>query len=295
MKDLSKKLYEKLQKIDEGNLGIEELEEVVNDAQELYERLVILRFKAYEKYGNPEELIDEVVEDELEASSEEVVSEVVQEEVEEVIKETPEETVKEVEEPAIDFSGITEETDQPSFDFSASDEVGTSSEDEETETEETFVEPVKEEEPFPEDADIKNEAPKETEASETFPEDAEIKTHKSDIFKDSHVEKHEPEDENSLNQKLQDDEDELSLRKKLQSTPVTDLKSEISIAKKFEYITFMFDGKNELYEEAITALNSCNDGEEAKDKLNEYSTKYNWDLENKSIIKFVELVERRYI
>ena len=57
----------------------------------------------------------------------------------------------------------------------------------------------------------------------------------------------------------------------------------------------MFDGDNVKYESAIQVLNSCADGEEAKDKLNEYSTEYNWDLENKSIIKFVELVERRYL
>lgn len=290
MKDLSKKLYEKLQKIDEGKLGIEELEELVNDAQELYERLLIFKFKAYEKYGNPEELIDEVVEDELEAVEEVVVETPVEDIAEEVVTEEEPAPVEEVTEEAIDFSGVAEDDDQPSFDFSSSEEVG-------GKVEETVSAPVQaeEEETFPKDADIKNVAPSEEVESDTFPEDAEIKTQKSDIFKDSHVEKHEPEDKNSLNQKLQDEDDELSLRKKLQSTPVADLKSEISIAKKFEYITFMFDGKNELYEEAITALNSCDNGDQAKDKLNEYSTQYNWDLENKSIIKFVELVERRYI
>ena len=88
---------------------------------------------------------------------------------------------------------------------------------------------------------------------------------------------------------------ELSLRKQLQNTPIKDLKDEISIAKKFEYITFMFEGNSELYDEAISILNSCDSGDEAREKLNEYSTKFNWDLENKSIIKFVELVERRYL
>lgn len=280
MKELSKKLHKKLKEFEDGKLGIEELEELTEDARELYERLLIVKYKAYEKYGAPKS---------AETEAEEVVAEepIAEEKVEEVVEEkVVAETVEEEapkEEPTFDFTSVSDESEeeQPAFDFSSSEEA---EEEEEHET-------------FPEDADIKNEAPKaeaEVEA-ETFPEDAEIKASKQDIFKDSHVEKHEPEDENSLNQKLGDAEDELSLRKKLQSSPVTDLKSEISIAKKFEYITFMFEGKNELYEEAIDSLNNCSDGEEAKNKLNEYSTKYNWDLENKSIIKFVELVERRYL
>lgn len=282
MKDLSKKVHEQVKKLDGGKLSVEELESLTDSARELYERLLIVKYKAYEKFGEPE------------ASTEEI------EEVQEVVEAPKEEVPEKVEEeqPSIDFSAMSEE-EQPSFDFSASVEEEVKEEVEETVVEEPPVEEEEEEhEPFPVDADIKNEAPvaEETESTDTFPEDAEIKNSKEDIFKDSHIEKHEPEDQNSLNQKLGDGaEDELSLRKKLQGTPVSDLKSEISIAKKFEYITFMFDGKNEIYEEAINSLNSCTDGEEAKNKLNEYSTKYNWDLENKSIMKFVELVERRYL
>ena len=246
MKEINKKLQEKLAKLEAGELELNELESLVDNARELYERLLIVKYKAYESYGEPT----------VETTGEEAE---IQEEPEEII-----------EEEVIDFSGITEEAEeekvQPSFDFSGIEE-----EIEETEKIEDDITDLAEEEDEHED-----------EKSE-------------DIFKESHVEKVEPEDENSLNQKLHASEDELSLRKKLQRTPISDLKSEISIAKKFEYITFMFEGRNETYEQAIQTLNSCKDGEEAKDKLNEYSTRFNWDLENKSIIKFVELVERRYL
>ena len=100
--------------------------------------------------------------------------------------------------------------------------------------------------------------------------------------------------DNSLNNKFKSEED-FSLRKKLGRTPIKDLKSEIGIAKKFEYINLMFSGKAEIYEEAINSLNTCENNEHAKTLLHRYSSEYHWDLEDKTIIKFIELVERRYL
>lgn len=278
MRDLSKKILKQIEKVEDGKLKVRDLDELVNDAKDLYEKLVIVKFKAYEKYGEPKVEKDK---GKVENENEEVKE--VEKSVTDESSEVKQEKTKGEEEKAFDLSGEPEEIEQPAFDFSISEEKETT-DDESTEDEGTF----------PEDEDIKSTNPTaKKEESETFPEDSQTKGG-SDVFTESHVEKHEPEDENSLNQKLKEEED-LSLRKKLQKTPVADLKSEISIAKKFEYITFMFDGKNEVYEEAIESLNTCNDGEQAREKLNEYSTKYNWDLENKSIIKFVELVERRYL
>ncbi|UKN00738.1 hypothetical protein K6119_13455 [Paracrocinitomix mangrovi] len=278
MQELSKKLHKKIEKIESGKLGIEDLEEVVEQARELYERLLILKYKAYEKFGEPENSATVEVEEEVEEEVEAVVEET------NTVEEEPQEEPEEVS--SFDFTGVSEEIEQPSFDFSDMTESEPEKEIEEVEEEE-------EKETFPEADNVKTQSPIEEEEEETFPEADDVKT-KSDLFKASHVEKREKEDENSLNQKLADDE-ALTLRKKLQSTPITDLKSEISIAKKFEYITFMFGGDNNNYEEAINVLNNCADADEAREKLNEYSNKYKWDLENKSIIKFVELVERRYI
>lgn len=276
MKEISKRLKDKIKDLEAGKLGVDELEGLVDDARELYERLLIIKYKAYEKFGEPDSAKETV------QSAEE---EIVQEEAIPEVEETTEEDTQEVKEEVAAFD-FTAEEEQPAFDFSMSEEVEeTPKEDPPSET-------------FPLDEEINNTAAVEEEteqetSEETFPEASNTKG-STDIFKDSHVEKKEAEDENSLNQKLAE-EDAQSLRKKLQSTPISDLKSEISIAKKFEYITFMFDGKNEIYEEAINTLNNCADGDEAKLKLNEYSSKFNWDLENKSIIKFVELVERRYL
>ena len=88
---------------------------------------------------------------------------------------------------------------------------------------------------------------------------------------------------------------DLSLRKKLQNSPVSNIKSEISIARRFELVSLLFDNDSDAYDEAIEKLNNCSDGNEAKALLDEYSSSNNWDLEDKVIIKFVELVERRYL
>lgn len=245
MKELRKNIEEKLEALEKGSLELSELEGLVEASRELYERLLIVKYKAYEKYGEPQ-TEEEQPEAKVVEAKEEIIEEVAPNDF------TAEEEVEEAQ-PSFDFSMMSEEKEEATV----SEEV--------VEEEETLVQ-----------------------------EQEEVAEDEVDIFKESHTEKVEEEDENSLNQKLKG-EDHQSLRKKLQSSPVSDIKKEISIAKKFEYITFMFDGKNDIYEAAIEDLNNCSNGEEAKNKLNEYSTKYKWDLENKSIIKFVELVERRYL
>ena len=101
MRELSKKINEQIKKVEEGKLKLEELEELVNDSRELYEKLLILKYKAYEKFGQPEEIRKE--------SKPEVAAK----------EETPieEETIEEQEE-VFDLTGEPEEVEQPSFDFS---------------------------------------------------------------------------------------------------------------------------------------------------------------------------------
>ncbi len=247
--DLITELNEKLQKLNNGSLEIEQVEPMVDNAKELYERLVVLRYKVYEKFGEPQSEeetsfdfsgITEVEETKIEEKPvaeevEEVVEKEVVVEADELVEETEEieETIEEIE---VVKEEPSEEPMQAGFDFSGAIE-----------------EPRKE-------------APEEIPASES-----------------------------SLHEKLTNDDDELSLRKKLQNTPVTDIKSEISLARRFEYISILFEEDKDAYDNAISEFNSCSGVEEARTKLNNYSQKYNWDLENKAIVKFVELVERRYL
>lgn len=255
--DLIQHLTENIEKLNNGELSLNELDDLVNNGRELYEQLVVLRYKAFDQYGEPQ------TNDEIKEEIAEPVQEVIEPETE-AEPEVIEEEATESSEPTFDFTGFgeaeeTEEEEPEGFDFTIKEEA------EEAEPE-VNAEP-----------EIKMEEETEEEESEAEPS----------LFQTD-------EESNSLNEILKNEE-ELSLRKKLQKTPVEDLKSHISIAKKFEYISSMFDGNSEAYNDAIELLNSCTDGDIARQKLNEYTSQYNWDLENKSIIKFIELVERRYI
>lgn len=236
---LIEEISKKLSKLNKGKLNLDEVNDLVENGKDLYEHLIILRYKAYDTYGDSSAAKEEVVVDEP------------------VKKTVPEPVKEEKEEPIIDFSGISESSEvtaadeQPGFDFSIDGAVA--------------------EEPAVEEAVNNNE---ETVSDSPQAEVDDASNSLNDIFKS---------------------EDEQSLRKKLQNSPISDIKTHISIAKKFEYISNMFDGDSGAYNEAIEFLNTCATGNDARLKLNEYTTKYDWNLEDKSIIKFIELVERRYL
>lgn len=245
--ELVSELSKKMDKLNEGTLDLRELDALVASSRELYEQLIVLRYKAFDTYGTPESKVEQPI---------------IQKEAEIDIALTPEKEEENTEEAIFDFTGVTEmpeqnkETTQPVFDFTA-------------DTPSTPQKP---------------ETPKE-----------ELKTSNPFATSDSEAEDDtENENPNSLNNFLKK-EDDFSLRKKLQYTPISDIKAHIGIAKKFEYISTMFNGNAAAYEDAIDFLNTCASGKDAQLKLNELVETYKWDLEDKSILKFTELVERRYL
>ncbi|MBK6526761.1 MAG: hypothetical protein IPG07_15140 [Crocinitomicaceae bacterium] len=255
IQNLIKEIEQKLAQLTDGNLPVAELENLVKNAADLHERLAVLRYKAYEKFGEPK----------LEA----------------VLEKHSEPKVEPVAETAFDFSAINETV------------TATPVAEEKEEVEETidFSAPLFEAPIF--------DAPK-VEKKETPVVEAEVKKPihviREEIKQESASlhEKFLKEEEIDLNDKLKQKE-EIPLRKKLGLQPIKDLRAEIGIGKKFEYINFLFNGDARAYETAIDELNTVGNAESAKQKLNVYASVYQWDLEEKTIIKFVELVERRYL
>jgi predicted secreted protein len=247
--ELIKDLNDRLDDLNNGQLGLSDLDDLVGSSRELYEHLIILRHVAFDKAQNETtDSLSKSEEKEVIAKAEEVSG--LAFDLTKPETSVPAEVEEEQTDLHFDFTAVTEEetsTTTAENEFAASDE---SAQKEESEPD---IQP--------------NPAPT---VSQEETENASL----NDSFKK---------------------EDELSLRKKLQNTPVADIKTHISIAKKFEYISSLFNGDAEAYDEAIDFLNTCASGQDARLKLNEYTTKYSWDLEDKSIIKFIELVERRYI
>ena len=276
---LVKELNDQLQKLNKGNLTVNEVEDLVTAAKEIYERLVVVRHKAYETFGQPaagkvNEPMPEKIQDETFTTQPVTVeAPVVKKEKPAPVVEQPEaeeakpfdftafedDAAKKVPEPKIvkPFSNVAAD-----FDFS----------------EDAFDSPAAETEDEPV---VAKEVKKPIDAIR-----AEVKPEVSSMH-----EKFLKEDE-PLNKKLKSS-DPQPLRKKIAKT-VTDLRSEIGIGKKFEYINFLFGGDAKAYEAGIDALNAAPDRDAAKAKLAEFTGTYNWNLEEKTIVKFIELVERRF-
>lgn len=240
--DLIKHLSEKIADLNNGSLSLADIDSMVEDSRSLYEQLIVLRYKAFDTFGKPNQ------------KSEPQIN------FEPVTKEAPIEIVPDI--PVIPANKV-EEMEEIPFDFS----------------------------------DITSSEPT-TKIEEIQPaQEPSNQVEKQDLTSSNDLDEEEDDNEssiNSLNSILKKEEDQ-SLRKQFQNSPISDIKSQISIGKRFEYISSMFANDHAAYEDAIEFLNTATNGHQAKLKLNELSEKYEWDLEDKSIIKFVELVERRYL
>ena len=238
LNQLSNYISDKINQLNNGELNNSEIEELTENTQELYERLVVIRHKTYEKYGKPT------------VQSVQEKPEVIQEIVQEVI-ETPEQSIEEM---------LEEVSPMMSFDFS-----------------EPIVEAKIPEVEIETVSDEKSHEPEESTLQ---------KVDNSRVLNDSIAK-----ETSSLNDSYKSSG---SLADRLTSSKIDDLKSVIGINEKFAFITDLFSSSNENYNEAINALNNCNDGKEAKALLNEISINHNWDLDNKTVGSFIELIERRY-
>lgn len=252
MKVLIGSLAEKVAEIDQGTLPISDLEEMVKSAQGIYERMLIIRYKAYEKYHYDS--------DPPQGATPPLPS-------------SPPSPPSEEKRVVLDFSSFSQQpTVELPTDFSkrptTANAEGVAPH---SQSLNTFT-------PFPQDP-----------SAEARPEE------KAPPPPDPQKEGAQKEkDGPSLNEKLKE-EATPSLQSKLQSTPIEDLKAAISIAKKFEFIRFLFDGDEQRYEGVLTALNGCASEAEAIDKLRKYASQFNWDIGSGPVLEFVEFVERRYL
>lgn len=102
------------------------------------------------------------------------------------------------------------------------------------------------------------------------------------------------ENQNTVNEQFSENQN-TTLADKLKQSPISDLKQAIGINLKYLFMNDLFEGENTHYNEAVDVLNSFGSSEEANNKLSELRQQYNWDDENTSVIRFTELVERRYL
>lgn len=240
---LVKNISDNINLLNNGQLNSSEIETLTENTKDLYERLIVIRHKAYEKFGKTETEINPIVEnlaDSIPDSSEAIIfdsiaTEPVQEDKKEVVEE------------------------MMSFDFS-----------EPIEEVKSTIEP----EPI-------------VEAVEAV-----LTVEEKTIKQESSINESITGGSASLNDGFKSSN---SLGDRLNQTKIDDLKSAIGINKKFNFITNLFSGSNEEYNEAIDSLNNCIHSDQARSLLGDLAEKNNWDVEEKTVLSFVELIERRYM
>ncbi len=79
-------------------------------------------------------------------------------------------------------------------------------------------------------------------------------------------------------------------------TPITDIKTAITIQDKFLYLKQLFNNNIQAYNESIEKLNTCENSDDAGVFFIELANKYNWNLEqgDPCVLKLFSLVEQRY-
>lgn len=102
------------------------------------------------------------------------------------------------------------------------------------------------------------------------------------------------EEEISINEKFSEQAQQETLAEKLEKDSSKDLIESIGLNQKFLFMNDLFNGENNLYKEAITALNSFDSHKEADEYMDSLSARYSWEKENTTVKKFVSLIERRY-
>lgn len=288
-------LNQKLAQLDAGNLTQDEMELLVEDAKELYERLVILRYKIYETnvLGPRKEVIEEPV---FSMPSEEA------------------EAVGHMEAPSFDLFEM--ETEAPELEISTEitmDFTADSSTSEAVETD-LFVELTEDEpedslfEERPEEMHIEELASPDSndeedltkeeneqveqvvveEASALFEEETPVEEHTTDTSENSTV-AHDESIHGAWILQI-----EQSIRADRSVFPLETLIGSFSLNEKLQFINELFDGSSDAFSSATKKLDACASMAEARNLMTEFSSSYEWDLDSEIVEDFIFKICRRY-
>lgn len=248
--------------LNKGELSVNELETLVLQTRELYERAVVLRHKAFEKTLNK--------------SSDSVVVVPVAEFNKSIIQEVPEIVVEATEEIVQEKS---KEIEQPTFDmsFSLFDDL---------ESDNKPIEEVREEVIIPETVQM----------TETVVEPI-IELKEEVIVVEPVIS---PEPVKVVSQGTKDAFDKMleisdnSLGSQLMAKKLDSLNGAFGLNEKLQMTHELFNGSSETFYQAIQLFDTLDDFSQAKDVLNKFKEEFSWNLESSLITEFVQKIARRY-
>ena len=267
LKELSDNLHHNINELLSGNMSPDQTQHLVELCSELYEKLIVLRFKAFTETITPAEKMQAVLETVQPIKID--TTPINQTPIELVNQVNLIDAIKEVEQvaeqdPAEDANALQDVSQDSTKDASAlqdstKDVAQDASQEEEEEDEEIVFQLIPNDEPA-------IEAPK-----------GEVKPMVSlnDTFK-----------ENASQQ--------ATIAKKLEGSPISDLKKNISLNQRFQFCKDLFKGNNQEYEVTLEKLNNTN-RDEAMRVLQTLKDKYSWNPDSMATKDFTDLVNRRYM
>ena len=286
LEDLVGDLQAGLVKLRAGELEPEELTPLVEDARELCDRLILLRFKAHEfayevRKKAPEGGMDEAIADRqpirpfrigaaYQTSLIDAIEEVSREQAEQAAAARRMAGTPDLFDVVESASEVVAEP-EPAPDLEPASEVVAECESEPDL--ESASEVVAEPEPAP-DLEPASEVVAEREpepdlepASEPTPEP----------------------------QPLFPDEGGMSLAEQMESQPIGDLRTAFSLVEKYECIKGLFNDDAMLFDRVLEALDSAGDAQLAIHWLNQHVPESkSWDAEDPTVMRFMERIQRRH-
>lgn len=268
-----------VEKLESGHLSPEDMELLVEDAKELYERMVILRYKIYETnvLGVKEAVIS--------AS----------------IRHT------EIETPIDLFGSIDEPTPEPAFEVTfasgQSDELNAAVFNDELEDtleeelEEAHIEEEQEEEEHIEEQEVEEEEEEEhieEEQEERIEEKEEeaIDDEEEELIEHAAPSNWEP--EFSGDQPIWMAEMEANIRDNRSVFPLESLIGAFTLNEKLQFINELFDGSSDDFSSNVKQLDQLASIDAARNMIAELADTYTWDTDSEIVEDFMYKICRRY-
>lgn len=278
--ELHARIGEKLEKLKTGKLAIHEFEGLLDESRELYERLLILRYKAFENYVSGNQLPVSV---EVEAKGE--LPESIHEGADEAscqsninvldIPHHAEQVIVDNNEPTIEFALFGESSLDESPSFSRASDI-----------EKTDEKPVHK------DEDIREfpiEQPVSPIIAESKPEIA-ITSTRVEV----RVEEHKFQSKGSLLDQLSTGPQSNRLADQLKKSRIESIASTLTLNDRIRFSKNLFNGNSETFNAAVQLFDAQKSMMESMEVLREYSERFRWDQDDKTTMDFYELVERRH-
>ena len=300
MKTILSNLTERLSLLESGQLTQAEMELLVEDSKELYERLIILRYKLYEtNVFVPQATVEAMFSETTSPMMEEVQTPVF--DLFEMGEEEPIAIEEEI--PTLHFEADEPEIPMVEASLFDMDIEAPAATVDFTPEEEQVEEPIQEE-------------PEMEESADEFLTTAEIDHVEANEVVEEHMDEEVasveiPEPEVSVEPQANFLDDitnpettsinsawilqiEQTIRSDRSVFPLETLIGSFSLNEKLQFINELFDGSSDAFSTATKKLDACQQMSEAREQLSDYSSTYNWDLESEIVEDFIFKICRRY-